>query len=97
MAQNRTRDLNAELQQGTIDGSYIQLAPNRGGVVGDPGFDKVSWPSYRQAEMNVPPTMEEAFGCGVSTVDAIHAGVRHAGARGVRHGLGSPSTDLSMG
>lgn len=49
MAVNRSRDMVSELHQGVIDNTYIQLAPNRGGVH-PVEAEKMSWPTYQRAE-----------------------------------------------
>ena len=49
MAKNQSRSMNAEFQQGEVDNTYIQLTPNRG-VVENPPIERLSWPTYGQAE-----------------------------------------------
>jgi hypothetical protein len=50
MAVNRSRDMNAELQQGIIDSSYISITPDRD-CVENPQLDRLEWPQYAHAEM----------------------------------------------
>ena len=52
MAVNSERSMNADFHQGVIDRSYIQLTPDRGGVVENPPIDRLGWPTYRQAELH---------------------------------------------
>lgn len=56
MAQAVDRSMTAEFRQGCIDSSYIQLAPNVGGLVETAGrVDKAinwAWPSYLNAEVH---------------------------------------------
>ena len=53
MAKNESRSLNAELQQGTQDSSYIQVCPNW--VNQPPRTERLSWPSYARAERRPAP------------------------------------------
>lgn len=50
MAVNESRSMNQDFHQGTIDESYIQLAPDRGGVPTVVPVERLSWPMYAQAE-----------------------------------------------
>jgi hypothetical protein len=50
MAVNESRSMNAEFSQGSIDCTYIQLAPNRGGIVEHVPYDRLTWPRYQHAE-----------------------------------------------
>jgi hypothetical protein len=50
MAVNESRSMNGEFAQGCIDESYIQLMPDRGGVPSVPPIEKLTWPTYRNAE-----------------------------------------------
>jgi hypothetical protein len=59
MAVNNSRSMNAEFSQGHIDRSYIQLTPNRG-VVEHPPVERLSWPTYRQAELHAESPFIEA-------------------------------------
>jgi len=59
MAVNNSRSLNAEFHQGHIDRSYIQLTPDRG-VVEHPPIERLSWPTYGQAERHMESPFIEA-------------------------------------
>lgn len=59
MTVNNSRSMNAEFAQGHIDRSYIELTPNRG-VVEHPPIERLSWPTYRQAEMHKESPFIEA-------------------------------------
>jgi len=50
MAVNEFRPMSAEFHQGCIDNTYIQLAPDRGGIPSVPPVEKLTWPTYAQAE-----------------------------------------------
>lgn len=52
MAVNRSRDVSIEFHQGIVDNSYMQLCPNRGGVIENPPLDRLSWPTYPQVEQH---------------------------------------------
>jgi hypothetical protein len=39
-----------EFNQGNIDNTYISIVPNRGGVIEHPPIDRLTWPTYMQAE-----------------------------------------------
>jgi hypothetical protein len=60
MAKNESRSMGAEFAQGTVDETYIQLTPNRGGVVENPPYDRMTWPTYGQAELHIDPPFTEA-------------------------------------
>jgi hypothetical protein len=49
MAVNQSRSMNLDFQQGSIDCTYIQIAPNRGNVENLP-TERMDWPQYRNAE-----------------------------------------------
>jgi hypothetical protein len=49
MSVNQSRSMNAELTQGSVDNTYIQLTPNRG-VVENPPIERLDWPQFRNAE-----------------------------------------------
>lgn len=49
MAVNTSRNMREELEQGLRDGKYIHLSPDWG-VNTNPPLDRMSWPTYRQAE-----------------------------------------------
>ncbi len=59
MAVNNSRSMNADFHQGVIDRSYIQLTPDRG-VVENPPVDRLTWPTYRHAEMHIDNSHVEA-------------------------------------
>jgi hypothetical protein len=52
MAVNESRSMNLEFAQGTVDETYIQLAPDRGGVPSVVPTERLTWPTYGQAEMH---------------------------------------------
>jgi hypothetical protein len=59
MAVNRARDCSIEFHQGVVDHTYIQIAPDRGGVVEHPPIDRLTWPTYKHAEQHIEdPTVE---------------------------------------
>ena len=60
MAVNDERSMNADFHQGVIDRSYIQLAPDRGGIVEYPPVDRLLWPTYRAAERFIDHSHIEA-------------------------------------
>jgi hypothetical protein len=60
MAVNDTRSMNGDFHQGMCDSSYIQLAPGRGGIVESPPIERLSWPTYGQAEKHCESPMLEA-------------------------------------
>jgi len=33
-----------------VDNSYIHIAPNRGGIIEHPPVERLTWPTYAQAE-----------------------------------------------
>lgn len=47
---NDTRSMNVDFHQGSIDRSYIQLAPDRANVE-NPPTERLDWPQYRNAEL----------------------------------------------
>lgn len=49
MAVNQSRSMTAEFAQGSVDQTYIQLAPNRG-VVENAPVERFDWPQYRNVE-----------------------------------------------
>lgn len=55
MAVNQSRSMSAEFGQGTIDSSYISVIPDRGGVLGGVPSERLTWPSYGQAEQHQEP------------------------------------------
>lgn len=50
-----------DFSQGVIDNSYIQLMPNRGGVIPVPPLERLDWPTYAQAERHQDDSMIEAM------------------------------------
>ena len=59
MAVNRSRDCSVELHQGVVDHTYMQLAPDRGGIVENRNIDRLTWPTYVQAERHADDPMVE--------------------------------------
>lgn len=57
---NQSRSMQGEFSQGIVDNSYIQLAPNRGGEFHVP-VDRLTWPTYAQAELHADDSMIEAM------------------------------------
>jgi len=49
MAVNESRSMNADFTQGSIDCTYIQLAPNRGNPE-NPPVERLEWLRYANAE-----------------------------------------------
>lgn len=49
MSVNQSRSMNAEITQGSIDNTYIQLTPNRGNVE-NPPIERLEWPRFQNAE-----------------------------------------------
>lgn len=56
MAVNASRSMNAELEQGVVDGRYIQLHPQWQNAA-NPPTERMSWPTYQQAERHRESTM----------------------------------------
>lgn len=54
------RSMDAEFAQGSVDSTYIQLMPMRGGVVENPPYDRLTWPQYANAERHIDPPFFEA-------------------------------------
>ena len=52
MAVNESRSMNGEFHQCGIDRTYIQLTPDRGGVPSVIPTERLSWPTYAQAEVH---------------------------------------------
>lgn len=59
MSVNQSRSMNAELAQGGVDRTYIQLTPDRGNVE-NPPIERMSWPTFAQVEQHVDHPMVEA-------------------------------------
>jgi hypothetical protein len=53
MAVNESRSMNGEFHQGIVDRTYIQLDPERGGVISVTQTERLTWPTYRQAEQHI--------------------------------------------
>lgn len=70
MAVNASRSMNASLEQGLIDGRYMQLNPGWENAA-NPSVDRLSWPTYRQVEQHKESTMlaERDCGCDHGAVD----------------------------
>ena len=61
MAVNESRSMNLEFHQGSIDETYIQLAPDRGGQPSVVPTERLTWPTYAQAERHADPPFWEAM------------------------------------
>jgi hypothetical protein len=59
MAVNESESMTAEFVQGTVDRTYIQLVPDRKNVE-NPPTDRLTWPTYRQAEQHQDPPFWES-------------------------------------
>jgi hypothetical protein len=59
MAVNDERSMVADFHQGVIDNTYIRLYPNRGNVE-IPPYERMTWPTYAQAEKHIDPPFIEA-------------------------------------
>lgn len=88
MAKNQTRDLAEELQKGTRDGRFMQLAPDWHLEHNPPPYERESWPTYPQvdrhserAEVKLPGTAGDlhyqARMAGGGYVDARPCGCGH--------------------
>jgi hypothetical protein len=60
MAKNESRSMGQEFAQGCVDETYIQLTPDRGGVVENPPIERLAWPTYGQAEQHIESPFLEA-------------------------------------
>lgn len=58
MAVNDNRSMLGDFHQGVIDNTYIQLNPDRGNVE-NPPYERMSWPTYGQAERHEDPPFLE--------------------------------------
>ena len=47
-----SRNMVDELQQGITDGSYMQITPDWGGDGVQPRWERMTWPTFRQVEIN---------------------------------------------
>jgi len=63
MAVNESRSMIAELNQGLLDGRYMQLAPNWS-VDENPPTERMDWPTYRQVDRHQTENVRQ-----VPTVD----------------------------
>lgn len=63
MAVNQTRSMSGDFMQGTVDSSYISIAPDRGGVVASMPTERMSWPTFMQAEQHREPKFATDCGC----------------------------------
>jgi hypothetical protein len=70
MAVNQTRNMSAEFHQGVEENSYMQLTPNRGGVIEHPPYDRLTWPTYAQVLRHCNDPFEGAR----PIASEIHAG-----------------------
>ena len=62
MAVNSERSMNVDFHQGVIDRSYIQLTPDRGGIVENPPVERLAWPRFGYCEqLNDNPHIEAIF------------------------------------
>lgn len=61
MAVNESRSMNADFSQGCIDETYIQLMPDRGGVPSIAPVERLTWPTYAQAEKHADHPFWEAM------------------------------------
>jgi hypothetical protein len=59
MAVNEFESMNVAFAQGSVDSTYIQLTPNRK-MVENPPLDRLTWPTYLQAERHIDPPFLEA-------------------------------------
>jgi hypothetical protein len=59
MAVNNSESMNMAFAQGSIDRTYIQLTPDRKNVEIRP-VERLSWPTYAQAELHADPPFLEA-------------------------------------
>ena len=63
MAVNQTRSMSGDFAKGTIDSSYISIAPDRGGVIASMPTERMSWPTFMQAEAHREPKFATDCGC----------------------------------
>ena len=63
MAVNQTRSMSGDFAQGTVDSSYISVMPDRGGVVGSVPTERLSWPTFAQAEQHNDPKFATDCSC----------------------------------
>jgi hypothetical protein len=60
MGKVQDRSMSAEFAQGGVDSTYISITPDRGGVIENPPYDRLTWPTYDQAERHIDPPFMEA-------------------------------------
>jgi hypothetical protein len=60
MTVNNSRSMGMEFAQGCVDETYIQLTPDRGGVIENPPIERMDWPTYGQAERHIDHPFLEA-------------------------------------
>lgn len=58
MAVNESRSMTAELQQGIIDGTYMQMAPNWS-TEANPPTERMDWPTYGQVERHTHSNVQQ--------------------------------------
>ena len=79
MAVNDSESMNMSFAQGTVDSTFIALTPDRKNVE-NPPVDRLTWPTYAQAERHIdPPHLEAHLQHALRPVE-----------RKVRPGLGEP-------
>jgi len=59
VAKNESESMNGAFAQGTVDSSYIALTPDRKNVE-NPPVERLTWPTYAQAERHIDPPHWEA-------------------------------------
>jgi len=59
MAVNDAESMNASFAQGSVDCTYISIAPNRKNVE-NPPTERLTWPRYQHAEEWIDPPHFEA-------------------------------------
>lgn len=59
MAVNDFESMNVAFVQGTVDCTYICITPGRKNVE-NPPLDRLTWPTYGQAELHIDPPFLEA-------------------------------------
>lgn len=57
----QNRSMLEDFSQGIVDRSYIQLMPDRGGIIENPPIDRLAWPTYANAERFRDDSMIEAM------------------------------------
>jgi hypothetical protein len=59
MAVNDAESMNMAFAQGTVDSTYITIVPDKKNVE-NPPIDRLTWPTYAQAERHIDPPFLEA-------------------------------------